>query len=145
MKGRKYIGTETKYYFEDIGIRNAILGFRQIEFNHTMENVIFNELRKQGFTVDVGLIEQSKRDENGKSVRKQLEIDFVVNRHDERIYLQSAYMLPDREKVQQEQASLLRIPDGFKKVIVAGDRYSSYYNDDGILIEGIYDFLLKEQ
>ena len=145
VKGRKYIGTETKYYFEDIGIRNAILGFRQIEFNHTMENVIFNELRKQGFTVDVGLIEQSKRDENGKSVRKQLEIDFVVNRHDERIYLQSAYMLPDREKVQQEQASLLRIPDGFKKVIVAGDRYSSYYNDDGILIEGIYDFLLKEQ
>lgn len=144
VKGRKYIGTETKYYFEDIGVRNAILGFRQIGYNHTMENVVYNELRKQGYTVDVGLVETISRDESGKSVRRNLEIDFVVNRHDERIYIQSAYMLPDKEKVNQEQASLLRVPDGFKKVIVTGNRFSSNYNDDGILIEGIYDFLLKE-
>ena len=143
VKGRKYIGTETKYYFEDIGIRNAILGFRQIEFNHTMENVVYNELRKQGYTVDVGLVEMVNHDENGKSVRRNLEIDFVVNRHDERIYIQSAYMMPDREKVAQEQASLLRVPDGFKKVIVTGDRSRSNYNDNGILIKGIFDFLLN--
>lgn len=145
VKGRKYIGTETKYYFEDIGIRNAILGFRQIEFNHTMENVIYNELRKQGYTVDVGLIEMISRDKEGKSIRRNLEIDFVVNRHDERIYIQSAYMLPDKEKVDQEQASLLRVPDGFKKVIVVGNRYHSNYNDEGILIMGIYDFLLNSK
>ena len=144
VKGRKYIGTETKYYFEDIGIRNAILGFRQIEYNHTMENVIYNELRKQGYTVDVGLVETVNRDKNGKSVRRNLEIDFVVNLHDERMYIQSAYMLPDQEKIAQEQASLLRISDGFKKIIVTGDRYRSNYNDDGILIEGIFDFLLKK-
>lgn len=143
VKGRKYIGTETKYYFEDIGIRNAILGFRQIEFNHTMENVVYNELRKQGYTVDVGLVEMVNHDENGKSVRRNLEIDFVVNRHDERIYIQSAYMMPNREKVAQEQASLLRVPDGFKKVIVTGDRSHSNYNDNGILIKGIFDFLLN--
>ncbi|MBR6495140.1 MAG: ATP-binding protein, partial [Prevotella sp.] len=143
VKGRKYIGTKTKYYFEDVGIRNAILGFRQIEYNHTMENVIYNELRKQGYTVDVGLVEIVGRDGNGKSVRKNLEIDFVVNRHDERVYIQSAYMLPDREKVEQEQASLLRVPDGFKKVIVTGDRYRTNYSEYGILIEGIFDFLLR--
>ncbi len=145
VKGRKYIGTETKYYFEDIGIRNAILGFRQIEFNHTMENVIYNELKKQGYTVDVGLIETISRNNEGKSIRKNLEIDFVVNRHDERIYIQSAFMLPDKEKVDQEQASLLRVPDGFKKVIVVGNRYHSNYNDDGILMMGIYDFLLNRK
>lgn len=143
VKGRKYIGTETKYYFEDVGVRNAILGFRQIEYNHTMENVVYNELRKQGYTVDVGHVETVSQDESGKSVRRNLEIDFVVNRHDERIYIQSAYMLPDKEKAEQEQASLLRVSDGFKKVIVTGDRYRSNYNDDGILIVGIYDFLLK--
>ncbi len=142
VKGRKYIGTETKYYFEDVGIRNAILGFRQIEPNHTMENVIYNELRRLKYTVDVGLIEIVKRNKEGKSVRSNLEIDFVVNRIDERVYIQSAYMMPDREKVEQEQASLLRVPDGFKKVIVTGDRFHSHYNDDGILIKGIYDFLL---
>ena len=142
VKGRKYIGTETKYYFEDIGVRNAILGFRQIEHNHTMENVIYNELRKQGYAVDVGLIETVRRDKDGKSFRSNLEIDFVVNRIDERVYIQSAYALPDREKVKQEQASLLRVPDGFKKVIITADRFHSHFNDDGILIKGIYDFLL---
>ncbi len=98
VKGRKYIGTGTKYYFEDIGIRNAVVDFRQIEFTHIMENVVYNELRKQGYTVDVGSVESFKRDENGKLQRRNLEIDFVVNRHDERLYIQSAYALPDKEK-----------------------------------------------
>ena len=142
VKGRKYIGTETKYYFEDIGIRNAILGFRQVEPNHIMENIIYNELRKMKYTVDVGLVETFRQGKDGKSIRSNLEIDFVVNRGDERVYIQSAYMMPDREKVEQEQASLLRVPDGFKKVIVTADRYRSNYNDDGILIKGIYDFLI---
>lgn len=145
VKGRKYIGTETKYYFEDIGIRNAILGFRQVEPTHTMENVIYNELRRMGYNVDVGLVENVGRDANGKLVRKNLEVDFVVNRHDERLYIQSAYMIPDKEKLNQEQASLLNIPDGFKKVIIVGDRYHSNYNDDGVLILGIYDFLLNHE
>ena len=102
VKGRKYIGTETKYYFEDMGIRNAILDFRQIEFTHTMENVIYNELRRLGYSVDVGQVETMKRNAEGKNVRSNLEIDFVVNRHDERIYIQSAYALPDKEKENQE-------------------------------------------
>jgi predicted AAA+ superfamily ATPase len=141
VKGRKYIGTETKYYFEDLGIRNAILDFRQIEYNHIMENVVYNELRKQGYSVDVGLVETIKRNAEGRNVRSKLEIDFVVNRHDERIYIQSAYALPDKEKVDQEQASLLKVPDGFKKMIIAGDRYRSNYNEEGILVMGIFDFL----
>ena len=146
VKGRKYIGTETKYYFEDIGIRNAILGFRQIEFNHTMENVIYNELRRLGYNVDVGLVEIAKRNNSlGKIERRNLEIDFVVNRHDERLYIQSAYALPDKQKMDQEQASLLNVPDGFKKVIIVGERYSSNYNENGILMIGIYDFLLNPQ
>lgn len=145
VKGRKYIGTETKYYFEDVGIRNAILGFRQIEFNHTMENVIYNELRRLGYSVDIGLVETVKRNSEGKSERRNLEIDFVVNRHDERLYIQSAYALPDEQKKDQEQASLLNVTDGFKKIIITGDRFSSYYNEEGILMIGIYDFLLNPE
>lgn len=145
MKGRKYIGTETKYYFEDVGVRNAILGFRQIEFNHTMENVVYNELRRLGYSVDVGLVETAKRNPSGKIERRNLEIDFVVNRHDERLYIQSAYALPDKQKIDQEQASLLNVPDGFKKVIIVGDRFGSNYNEDGILMIGIYDFLLNPE
>lgn len=144
VKGRKYIGTETKYYFEDMGIRNAILDFRQIEFTHTMENVIYNELRRQGYTVDVGLVETFKRNAEGKAVRSNLEIDFVVNRHDERIYIQSVYRLPDQEKIDQEQASLLHVPDGFRKEIIVGDRYQSSYNKEGILMVGLFDFLLNK-
>ena len=145
VKGRKYIGTETKYYFEDIGIRNAILDFRQIEFTHTMENVIYNELRRLGYTVDVGLVETIKKNSEGKSLRKNFEIDFVVNRHDERIYIQSAYRLPDEKKIEQEQASLLHVTDGFKKEIIVGDRYHSNYNENGILMVGLYDFLLNHE
>lgn len=142
VKGRKYIGTETKYYFEDSGIRNAIVGFRQLEFTHTMENVIYNELRRLGFSVDVGSVDCFRRNAEGKLQRTNLEIDFVVNRHDERLYIQSAYAMPGHDKMEQEQASLLQIPDGFRKVIIAGDRFTSGYNDNGILIIGLYDFLL---
>lgn len=143
VKGRKYIGTETKYYFEDVGIRNAIIGFRQVEFNHTMENVVWSELCRQGYTVDVGLVETFKRDAEGKIMRVNLEVDFVVNKHDQRLYVQSAYMMPDREKVEQEQASLLNISDAFRKIIIDGGRYHSNYNDNGVLIIGIFDFLLN--
>ena len=120
VKERKYIGTETKDYFEDMGIRNAILDFRQIEFTHTMENVIYNELRRLGYGVDVGLVETMKRNAEGKNVRSNLEIDFVVNRHDERIYIQSAYALPDKEKEDQEMASLRHVSDNFKKIVIVG-------------------------
>ena len=142
VKGRKYIGTETKYYFEDIGIRNAIVDFRQLEPTHIMENVVYNELRRDGFSVDVGLVEIFERNANGDVQRKKLGIDFVVNRHDERLYIQSAYALPTTDKVNQEQASLLHTEDGFRKIIVAGDRYLSGYNEDGILMISLYDFLL---
>uniref|UniRef100_A0AB33IVG5 ATP-binding protein n=1 Tax=Prevotella sp. GTC17254 TaxID=3236794 RepID=A0AB33IVG5_9BACT len=144
VKGRKYIGTETKYYFEDIGIRNAVVGFRQLEPTHAMENVVYNDLRRNGFSVDVGLVESFRRDGEGKLQRRNLEIDFIVNRHDERLYIQSAYALPSKEKVEQEQASLLQISDGFRKIIIAGDRYSSGYNENGILVVSLYDFLLEK-
>ena len=145
VKGRKYIGTGTKYYFEYIGIRNAVVDFRQIEFTDIMENVVYLELRKQGYTVDVGSVESFKRDENGKLQRRNLEIDFVVNRHDERLYIQSAYALPDKEKVEQEQASLLKVNDGFRKLIIVGDRYRSGYNEEGILMMSLSDFLLGKE
>lgn len=143
VKGRKYIGNGSKFYFEDLGIRNAVLDFRQIEFNHSMENVIYNELRGLGYSVDVGQVEKYVRDEDGKARHSILEVDFVVNKHDERLYIQSAYSLPDREKLLQEQVSLLNIPDGFRKIIIAGDRYVSGYNEDGVYVAGIYDFLLR--
>ena len=142
VKGRKYIGTETKYYFEDVGIRNAVLDFRQTEFNHTMENVIYNELRRLRYSVDVGRVETFRQGDDGKNVRSNLEIDFVVNRHDDRLYIQSAFSLPDREKEKQEEASLMQVNDGFRKVIIVGDRYHSGYNQDGIFLLNIYDFLL---
>lgn len=144
VKGRKYIGTETKYYFEDLGIRNAVVEFRQFEPTHIMENVVYNDLCRNGFSVDVGLVESFKRDNNGKLTRRNLEIDFVVNRHDERLYIQSAYALPSKEKVDQEQVSLLQVSDGFRKIIIAGDHYSTGYNENGILVIGLYDFLLEK-
>ena len=142
VKGRKYIGTESKYYFEDVGIRNAVIGFRQIEFNHSMENVVFNELQGLGYTVDVGMVEVMKRNAEGKQYRTRLEVDFVVNRHDLRLYIQSAYRITDQDKMNQEQASLLHIPDAFRKIIIDGDRYISNYNNDGVMMMGICDFLL---
>lgn len=144
VKGRKYIGTETKYYFEDTGIRNAVLNFRQTEPSHAMENVIYNELRRRGYSVDVGSVAVAARGENGKTERRTLEVDFVVNRMDERLYIQSALAIPDSEKLNQEQASLLRVPDSFRKVIIVGDRRHSNYNDNGILMLALRDFLLDE-
>jgi hypothetical protein len=143
VKGRKYIDTPQKYYFEDLGLRNARIGFRQVERTHLMENMVFNELCLRGYTVDVGVVTKYVKDAEGRSQRVQLEVDFVCNRGSERIYIQSAYALPDKEKVEQEQASLLQINDGFRKVIVVADRYLSGYNEDGIKIVSLKDFLME--
>ena len=145
VKGRKYIGSNSKYYFSDMGIRNAIINFRQQEPTHIMENVIYNELVSRGYSVDVGNVETWYTNAQGKSARAYLEIDFVVNNDDERIYVQSAYSMPTREKVAQEQKSLLSIKDGFRKVIVTGDNVASWTTDEGIRIINYYDFLLDEK
>ncbi len=142
VKGRKYIGADSKYYFEDPGIRNAVLGFRQVEENHIMENVLYNELCSRGYQVDVGLVETWGKDKAGKTVRIKLEVDYVVNRGSQRIYIQSAYQMPDDAKREQEQRPLMNISDSFRKVIISGDNYGRFYNDDGILRIGIYEFLL---
>ncbi len=143
IKGRKYIGSPFKYYFTDVGLRNAQLNFRQQEENHIMENIIYNELLVRGLNVDVGVVEQSERDENGKTVRKRLEVDFVCNRGSQRYYIQSAFAIPDTEKMQQEQNSLVRIGDSFKKIIVVKDKIKLWRNEKGIVIMGIMDFLLN--
>lgn len=142
VKGRKYIGTDTKYYFEDMGVRNAVLGFRQMEETHAMENVIYNELRRRRFQVDVGQVDLWCKDASGKTVKKQLEVDFMLNRASARIYVQSALAMPDREKEQQEQASLLSINDAFRKVIIVGGHHIPHYNENGVLIMGLFNFLL---
>ena len=145
IKGRKYIGANSKYYFEDPGVRNAILGFRQIEFSHMMENVLYNELCARGYSVDVGLVEIWERDEEGKTVRIKVEVDYVVNRGSQRIYIQSAYMLPDKEKSDQEQRPLINISDNFRKVIISGDFTKGFYNDEGIYRIGVFNFLLDRE
>ena len=143
IKGKKYIASPFKYYFTDIGLRNARLNFRQQEENHIMENIIYNELLIRGFNVDVGVVERSERDENGKTIRKKLEVDFVCNRGNQRYYIQSAFAIPDNDKMQQEQKSLVHIGDSFKKIIVVKDRIKLWRNDEGIVIMGIMDFLLN--
>ena len=145
VKGRKYIGTPLKYYFSDLGIRNALLGFRQQEKTHLMENAVYNELCARGYSIDVGNVEVNTVDEKGTKVRRMLEVDFVCNRGYKRFYIQSALSLPDREKMQQESASLLRINDSFMKYVITGDRIKKYQNDDGIVIMNVLDFLLDEQ
>lgn len=140
VKGKKYIGTMSKYYFVDPGLRNALLDFRQQEESHLMENVIYNELRMRGFLVDVGIVEVRSRD-----ARKQFEVDFVANLGSKRYYIQSALSLPDDEKIKQECASLLNIKDNFKKIIIVKDYVHPWYNDDGILTISLYDFLLKPE
>ena len=145
VKGRKYIGTPLKYYFSDLGIRNALLGFRQQEKTHLMENTVYNELCARGYSVDVGNVEVNTIDGKGIKVRRMLEVDFVCNRGYKRCYIQSALSLPDREKMQQESASLLRIDDSFMKYVITGDRIKKYQNDDGIVIMNVLDFLLDEQ
>ncbi len=143
IKGKKYIDTPVKYYFTDLGLRNARLNFRQLEETHTMENVIFNELKIRGFNVDVGVVVVNGTGKNGGSTRKQLEIDFVCNKGSKRYYIQSAYAIPDKAKMEQEQRSLMLTGDGFKKIIITKDAPTAYYNEDGVLVMGVYDFLLN--
>ena len=144
VKGKKYIDTPVKYYFTDMGLRNARLNFRQIEETHSMENIIFNELKMRGFNVDVGVIVQYDTNEKGNSIRKQLEIDFVCNQGSKRYYIQSAYAIPDQAKMEQEQRSLMLTGDFFKRIIITKDTPAPYYNESGVLIMSIYDFLLNE-
>ena len=143
IKGKKYINTPSKYYFTDLGLRNARLNFRQVEETHAMENIIFNELKVRGYNVDVGFVVMNEIDKNGKKIRKQLEVDFVCNNGSKRFYIQSVYALPDKEKMEQEQRSLVNTGDGFKKIIITKDAVVPLYNDGGILIMSVYDFLLN--
>ena len=144
IKGRRYIDTPAKYYFEDLGLRNARLHFRQTEETHLMENLIYNELIIRGYSVDVGQITYFGKDAEGKSERKQLEVDFVCNKGYERVYIQSAFAQPTIEKRQQELNSLKRINDSFQKVVIVGSTQPTYRNDDGILILNVFDFLLNK-
>ena len=142
IKGKKYIDTPSKFYFVDLGLRNARLNFRQLEENHLLENLIYNELKIRGFLVDVGEVTINTKDTNDKQIRKRLEVDFVCNKADERYYIQFAFTLPDKEKMEQEKRSLMRIKDSFQKIIITKDDVITHYNQDGILILNIFDFLL---
>lgn len=144
IKGKKYINTLSKFYFSDLGIRNALLGFRQQEENHIMENIVYNELRARGYKVDIGMVEQRAADRQGKMARKQLEVDFVVNQGSRRYYVQSAFAIPNQEKLEQESASLLKINDSFKKIIVVREDIMPKRDENGILTIGIADFLLNQ-
>lgn len=144
VKGRKYIGTPMKYYFEDVGLRNARLGFRQIEETHLMENIIYNELRLRGFQVDVGVVLKNRRTKEGVQEKKQLDVDFVANKGSKRYYIQSAFSLYDDEKRDKEKTSLISIGDSFKKIIIVKDVIHPWYDDDGILTIGLFDFLLNK-
>ena len=145
VKGKKYMKTPAKYYFTDVGLRNARLGFRQQEETHIMENVLYCDLLRRGFDVDVGVVEYNYKKEDGKSARSQLEIDFVVNRGSQRYYIQSALSVSDPDKREQEINSLKRIPDSFKKIVVVGNRINPWKDDNGILYLGIEQFLLDEK
>lgn len=144
VKGRKYIGTPLKYYFEDVGLRNARLGFRQVEETHLMENIIYNELRSRGYSVDVGVVEKRERDERGKEIKKQLEIDFIADLGSNRYYIQSAFSMPTEQKRIQEKASLVNVKDSFKKIILVKDVMKVSHDEDGIVTMSVYDFLLNE-
>ena len=144
VKGRKYIGSPLKYYFSDVGLRNARLNFRQQEENHIMENIVYNELCNREFNVDVGVVEYCYKDENKKSKRSQLEIDFVANKGSKKYYIQSALTVSEEEKRQQEVRSLNRVGDSFKKIVVVKDNIIPWHDDDGILYIGIEQFLLDE-
>lgn len=144
IKGKRYIDSPYKFYFTDCGLRNMRLNFRQIEYTHLLENVIYNELIARGFSVDVGVVAKQTRDENGERCRQYLEVDFVCNQGSKRYYIQSAYRMSDEEKVKQEEASLRKIDDSFKKIIILGEYTPVLHNESGITILGIYDFLLKE-
>lgn len=143
VKGKKYIGSLAKYYYSDLGLRNVILGLRQQEETHIMENIIYNELRRRGCKVDVGMVEQRFVDDDGKWKRKQLEVDFVVNQGNQRYYVQSALALPNEDKRKQEMGSLLRINDSFKKMIIVKDDIKPWRDENGILTMGLLDFLMN--
>lgn len=143
-KAKRYIGSPSKYYFEDIGLRNARLNFRQVEVTHIMENIIYNELRIRGYKVDVGMVEHYGSTEEGKRKKKQLEVDFVASKGSEKIYIQSAFSLTDPEKVAQERRSLVSIPDSFKKIIIVADNIKILRYEDGIATMGLRDFLTHE-
>lgn len=145
VKGRKIIGATRKYYFEDMGLRNARLGFRQIEQTHVMENIIYNELCMRGYSVDVGVVETRGRDKDGRSIRRQLEVDFVANKGSNRCYIQSAYQIPDAAKERQEKASLNELGDSFSKIVLVRDVVKPARDNDGILTMSVYDFLLDPQ
>jgi predicted AAA+ superfamily ATPase len=145
VKGRKYINSLSKYYFSDMGIRNALLDFRQQEETHIMENIIYNELRIRGYSVDVGIVETKYRDENQSWQRKQLEVDFVATLGSKCYYIQSALALPDEEKRRQESASLRNIKDNFRKIIIVKERIKPWYDANGILTIGLFDFLLNRE
>jgi predicted AAA+ superfamily ATPase len=144
IKGKKYIDTPAKYYFEDLGLRNARLNFRQTESTHLMENLLYNELRTRSLLVDVGQIVVNVKNENGVSQRKHLEVDFVCNRGFKRYYIQSALALPTQEKIDKEFNSLLRINDSFQKMVIVGGLTPTYQNDNGIIVMNIFDFLMNE-
>lgn len=144
VKGRKYIGTPLKYYFEDVGLRNARLGFRQVEETHLMENVVFNELKARGYQVDVGVVPIRRLTQDGKRERVQLEIDFIATLGSKKYYLQSAFSLPDEDKVKQEKAPLLNVHDSFKKIIIVKDITKPQRDENGIVTINLYDFLLNE-
>lgn len=144
VKGKKYINSLVKYYFEDIGIRNAKLGFRQVEENHLMENIIYNELRNRGYRADIGVVESYGKNKLGKTIRKQYEIDFVATRGSQKYYLQSAFAMNTPEKIQQEQNSLKHVNDSFKKIIIVKDHIKPRRNEYGIVTMGIMNFLLDE-
>ena len=144
IKGKKYINTLSKYYFSDIGLRNAILDMRQQEETHIMENIIYNELITRGYSVDVGMVEIRKSDKDSKWSRTQLEVDFIASLGSKKYYVQSTFSIPDREKEIQESRSLMNINDSFKKIIIIKDHIMPRRNEDGILTIGLFDFLLKE-
>ena len=144
IRGRSYIETPKKYYYSDLGLRNARINFRQFEQTNCMENVIYNELRRRGFNVDIGVMPVSEKDGSGRAVRKQLEVDFVCNMGSERYYIQSAYTMPDDEKREKEIRPFRKIDDSFKKIIITHDLVSPYYDEYGILTVNIYDFLLSD-
>lgn len=143
VKGKRYIGTPLKYYFSDLGLRNALLNFRQVEKTHLMENLIYNELRGRGYNVDVGVVPYNGKNAQGVSFRTQLEVDFVCNKGSQRLYVQSALALPTQEKIDQETKSLRRINDGFQKMVVVGDHTIGSHDESGILFINIYDFLMQ--
>ena len=143
IKGKSYIGTPMKYYFMDMGLRNSRINYRQVEVTHSMENIIYNELRMRGFCVDVGNLTVVEKDKSGKPVKKQLEVDFICNKGSKKYYIQSAYMLETEEKMVQEIRPFLKINDSFKKIVITSNTPKPFYNEVGVLIMNVYDFLLN--